>query len=101
MIEGAEAVHLPENVESEPGHNDSADDRGNATEGIPVSTPAEDKKDGRTGDHFRQSGERSSKEFLAKQKPQRESNQTESRCRDRKETFSEFKDSKDISRWKD
>lgn len=51
MIEGAEAVGLPQNVEAEHGHKASADNRRNVTEGVPHSAPAGEKKEGRDGDH--------------------------------------------------
>lgn len=75
MIEGTEVVDSPENVEAEPGNEDSAVDRGNVSEGVPPSAPAEDEKEGRIGDHSRHSRDRSSKESSAMQVPRGDSSQ--------------------------
>lgn len=68
MIRRAEAVNLAKNMEEEPKHEASVDDRGDATEGgVSLSAPAEEEKEGRNGDHSQQSQERSSKESSVKE----------------------------------
>lgn len=68
MIEGAEAVDSPENVEAEPGHEASTDDHENGMEGVSPSAPADDTKEDCTWDHSRQSRERSSRESSVNRK---------------------------------
>lgn len=52
MIEGFEAVDLPENMQAEPGHKASADNRENATgEGVLLPSPAEEEVEGLIRDH--------------------------------------------------
>lgn len=83
----------PENVEAEPRHEAFTDDRGNSMEKrVPPSASAEDKEEGRNGDHFRESWQRSSKESPAKNELWRESSH---------KTSSKDKDIKDRTREKD
>lgn len=107
MIEAAEAVDSPENMETEPRHKAFVGDRGDVTEGgVSPSAPVEEEEEGRSGDYSRRSCEISSKELSVKKSSQTnraESSPTESRCRDGEEIFSKDKDKdgKDRSREKD
>lgn len=80
IFEVPKAVDIAEKVKAVPGHEASAYNRGNTSEGgVPPSTPAEEKQKGRNEDHSRLWRHKSSKESSVKEVPPRESSQTERR----------------------